>query len=348
MGFVRCLRRTTLACSVLAVGLASLSCLHQPDHTSPAVVKRGQMLMGTLVFVTAVAEDQATANAAASAAFVEISRLESLLSTWIPTSDLSRLNAAAGRAPITVSTDTMDLLKRSVTMAELTGGGFNIALGPAVEAWNVNEQPRIPSEEELARLRPLIDLSGLQLNDRDGTVYLARDGMRVDVSGIGKGFAVDRAVGAMRQAGAIAGVIALSGDIKTFGEMPDGHPFVFGIQHPREPLALIGRIALKNEAISTAGDYERFFERDGVRYHHILDPNSLRPARGCQSVTIVAKEGVMADGLDTGIFTMGPEQGMALIERLADVEGIIVDSQGHILVSSGLKGRVMLNDPAYK
>ena len=313
-----------------------------------AVIRRSQLLMGTLVEVTAVAQDNATAQQAAVSALSEIRRLEQLLSPWISTSDLSRLNAAAGRHPVKVSPETMGLLKRSLDMAQLTEDGFSIVIGPAVEAWNVNEQPRIPSDTELARLRPLIDLSALQLNDRDGTVYLARDGMRVDVGGIGKGFAADRAVDAMRQTGALAGVIALSGDIKTFGEMPDGHPFVFGIQHPREPSALIGRIALKNEAISTAGDYERFFERDGVRYHHILDPNTLQPARGCQSVTIVAKEGVIADGLDTGIFTMGPERGMALIERLADVEGIIVDSQGHILVSSGLKGRVMLSDPAYK
>jgi thiamine biosynthesis lipoprotein len=312
------------------------------------MVKRSQMLMGTLVFVTAVAADQRRANAAASAAFAEIRRLESLLSTWIPTSDLSRLNAEAGRAPVRVSLETMELLKRSMTMAELTGGGFNIALGPVIEAWNISKEARIPSDEELAGLRPLIDLSALHLHDADGTAYLARDGMRVDVGGIGKGFAADRAVDAMRRAGAVAGVVALSGDIKTFGEMPDGHSFLFGIQHPREPSGLIGRIALKNEAISTAGDYERFFERDGVRYHHILDPDTLGPARGCQSVTIVAKDGVMADGLDTGIFIMGPERGMALIERLEDVEGVIVDSQGRILVSSGLKDRVLLSDPMYK
>ena len=312
------------------------------------MVKRSQMLMGTLVFVTSFAADRETANAAASAAFAEIRQLESLLSTWIPTSDLSRLNAAAGRAPVRVSAETMDLLKHSLAVAELTGGGFNIALGPAIEAWNISKEPRIPSDEELARLKPLIDLSALHLDEAGGTAYLAHDGMRVDVGGIGKGFAADRAVDVMRRAGAVAGVIALSGDIKTFGAMPDGDAFLFGIQHPREAVGLIGRIALKNEAISTAGDYERFFERDGVRYHHILDPATLSPGRRCQSVTIVAKDGVMADGLDTGIFIMGPERGMALIERLTDVEGIIVDDQGRILVSSGLKDRLLLSDPTYK
>jgi FAD:protein FMN transferase len=313
-----------------------------------AIMRRSQMLMGALVEVTAIGPDKATAQRSTASALSEIHRLEQLLSTWIATSDLSRLNAAAGRHPVKINRETMDLLKRSLDIAKLTDGKFSIVIGPAVQAWNVNEQPRIPSDEELARLRPLIELSALQLNDADGTAYLTRDGMRVDVGGIGKGFAADRAVDTMRQAGAVAGVVAISGDIKTFGEMPDGDSFVFGIQHPREASALIGRIGLKNEAISTAGDYERFFERDGVRYHHVLDPATLRPARGCQSVTIVAKEGVMADGLDTGIFVMGPEKGMALIERLADVEGVIVDGDGRILVSSGLKDRVLLSDPTYK
>ena len=320
----------------------------QEAFAEQTVMRRSQVLMGTLVDVTAIGPDKTTAQRSAAAALSEIRRLEQLLSTWIATSDLSRLNAAAGRHSVKIHRETMDLLKRCLDIAKLTEGRFSIVIGPAVSAWNVNEEPRIPSEDELALLKPLIDLSNLQLHEHDGTAYLARDGMRVDVGGIGKGFAADRAVEAMRHAGAVAGVIALSGDIKTFGEMPNGESFLFGIQHPRKPSELIGRIALKNEAISTAGDYERFFERNGLRYHHILDPATLRPARGCQSVTIVANEGVMADGLDTGIFIMGPERGMALIERLADVEGVIIDGEGRILVSSGLKDRLVLNDPVYK
>ncbi|WP_447977663.1 FAD:protein FMN transferase [Candidatus Nitrospira bockiana] len=309
------------------------------------VVKRSQMLMGTLVFVTAVAPDDATAQQAAGAAFSEIRRLEALLSTWIPTSEISRLNAAAGRAPVSLSLDTLALLERSLEMARLTDGAFNITMGPVIDAWSVTEQARIPDPEQLARLYPIIDLAGLQLDLRTGTAFLTRAGMRVDVGGIGKGFAADYAVTAMQRAGAIAGVVALSGDIKTFGQPPDREAFVFGIQHPRQEGALLGRLELRDEAISTAGDYERFFERDGVRYHHILDPRTLQPARGCQSVTVVAKEGVVADGLDTGIFVMGPDRGMDLVERLPGVEAIIVDREGRLRISSGLKARLILTDP---
>ena len=145
----------------------------------------------------------------------------------------------------------------------------------------------------------------------------------------------------MQAAGASAGVVAISGDIKTFGRLPDGQRFRFGIQHPRkEQGELIASLALENEAVSTAGDYQRFFIKDGIRYHHILDPTTLQPARLSQSVTIVAPEGTMADGLDTGIFVMGFDKGLALIERLPGVEGLIIGRDGEIFVSSGLQGRL--------
>jgi FAD:protein FMN transferase len=333
------------ACLAIAV---VTGCLYRPIASGPPIVKRSQMLMGTLVFVTAVAEDVPTAQRAAEAALKEIRRLEELLSTWMPASELSRLNDAAGQQSVKISLDTMQVLKRSLEVARLTEGGFNIAVGPAVQAWSVTEQSSIPSEEQLRRLLPLIDLSALQLDETMGTAYLTRAGMRVDVGGIGKGFAADRAAEAMQAAGATAGAVALSGDIKTFGRMPDGEAFLFGIQDPRNESALLATIELHDEAISTAGDYERFFERDGVRYHHILDPRTLQPARECQSVTVIAKDGVMADGLDTGIFVMGPTRGMELVERLQDVEAVIVDRDGSILVSSGLKSRLQFTDATNK
>ncbi|MDQ6733396.1 MAG: FAD:protein FMN transferase [Nitrospirota bacterium] len=336
-------------CLSVCLALAVVTgCLYRPVASAPTMVKRSQMLMGTLVFVTAVAGDVPTAQQAAADALKEVRRLEELLSTWIPTSELSHLNDAAGREPVKVSRDTMQVLTRSLQVAQLTEGGFNIAVGPAVQAWSVTEQSNIPSQEQLDRLFPLVDLSALLLDDAMGTAYLMLAGMRVDVGGIGKGFAADRAVEAMRAAGATGGVVALSGDIKTFGRMPDGETFLFGIQHPRKETTLLATIELHDEAISTAGDYERFFERDGVRYHHILDPRTLQPARECQSVTVIAKEGVMADGLDTGIFVMGPKRGMELVERLPDVEAVIVDRDGAILVSSGLKARVQFTDSTNK
>ncbi len=325
-----------LLCSVF------VGCVGIPTGQELAVVTRAQMQMGTLVKITAVARSESVAQAAATAGFAEIRRLEELLSTWIPTSELSRVNAAAGILPVHVSLETLTVVQRAVQAAEMTDGGFNIAIGPAVDAWRVTEGQRIPTEAELDALRPLVDLMSVHANMRERTIFLAKTGMRIDVGGIGKGYAADQAVEALRKAGAIAGIVALSGDIKTFGRLPDGKMFPVGVQHPRQDGAVLAWIDLQDEAISTAGDYERFFERNGVRYHHILDPRTLQPARSCQSVTVIAREGVWADGLDTGIFVMGPERGMELVEQLPDVEAIIVDADGRLLVSSGLKQRIRL------
>ena len=325
------------------IGMFLLSFLMVGCQGTPHLVKRSQMLMGTVVFVTAVAPDESTAQQAAKAGLDEIRRLEELLSTWIPTSELSKVNAAAGQEPVQISEETFEVLEKSMDMAKLTKGGFNIAVGPAVKAWDASGEGQVPSQEVLEALRPQIDLSEIQLDKKKRTVWLRRQGMQIDVGGIGKGYAADLAARVMQTSGATAGVVALSGDIKTFGRMPDQQRFVFGIQHPRkEQGEVLGRIELENEAVSTAGDYQRYFMKEGIRYHHILDPATLQPARGCQSVTIVAKEGVIADGLDTGIFVMGPTNGMALIESLPDVEGVIVDQEGKVIISSGLKGRLRL------
>lgn len=311
------------------------------------VVKRAQMHMGTLVRITAVAPTEHIGQRAITVGFQEIHRLEKLLSTWRPDSELSRVNAAAGERPIKVSPETLYLVKRAVDMNRLTHGSLNIGLGPAIELWSVMEQPRVPTREELERVRPLVDLGQLSIDESVQTLFLRERGMRLDVGGIGKGYTADRAVEVMKRAGATAGVVALSGDIKTFGRLPDDVRFLFGIRHPREVESVLAFIELEDEAISTAGDYERYFELDGVRYHHILDPVTLEPARLCRSVTVIGREGTLVDGLDTGIFVMGPQRGMELVERLPDVEAVIVDGEGQVLISSGLRQRIKMVEPGH-
>ena len=330
----------TRTCLLTLLCASSAGCVGVVTGQESVVVTRAQMQMGTLVKITAVAQSEFLAQAAAAAGFTEIRRLEEILSTWIPTSELSRVNSSAGEMPVSVGPETMTVVQGAIQAAKMTDGGFNIAVGPAVEAWNVIEGRRIPTESELEAFRPLMDLQAVHVNAQQRTVFLEKAGMRIDVGGIGKGYAADQAVIMMKRAGALAGVVALSGDIKTFGQLPGGKRFPVWIQHPRKEGEALAFIDLEDEAISTAGDYERFFERDGVRYHHILDPKTLQPARSCQSVTVIARDGIWADGLDTGIFVMGPERGMELIERLPNVEAIIIDANGRLLVSSGLKQRV--------
>lgn len=341
MHFNLCNQLFRIHTSLLALLCSSFAgCAVVPHGHESAVVTRAQMQMGTVVKITAVARSESIAQVAATAGFAEIHRLEELLSTWIPTSELSRVNASAGVMPVSVSPETMTVVQGAIQVAEMTDGGFNIAIGPVVDAWNVIENRRIPTEPELKALRPLVDLMAVHADAGKRTIFLEKAGMRIDVGGIGKGYAADQAVMAMKKAGALAGVVALSGDIKTFGQLPGGGKFPVGIQHPRKEGEVLAFIDLEDEAISTAGDYERFFERDGVRYHHILDPKTLQPARSCQSVTVVAREGIWADGLDTGIFVLGVELGMRLVEALPDVEAIIVDHEGVVHVSSGLRDRI--------
>ena len=326
-------------CIVILMSVGVIGCAG-----SPQLVKRGQMHMGTLVFLTAVAPDEQIAHHAVQEGFAEIHRLETILSTWIPDSELSRVNAGAGQKSTKVSQETLEVLTQSLKMDRLTQGKFNIAIGPAVEALNVSREGRIPSHKELDATRPLLNLGNLEIDKESRTVYLRVPGMRVDIGGIGKGYAADLAADVMKKAGATGGIVAISGDIKTFGRLPKGDRFVFGIQHPRKEGIVLGQLELEDEAVSTAGDYQRYFMKDGVRYHHILDPQTLQPARLSQSVTVVAKEGVLADGLDTGIFVMGPEKGMALLERLDEVEGVIVGQTGEIFISSGLQERLQVTD----
>jgi FAD:protein FMN transferase len=298
--------------------------------------------MGTLVELTAVAPSDAIAQAALSAGFQEIRRLENMLSTWIETSELSRVNQAAGLEPVGVSAETFDLLRRALEVAEYTEGGFNIAIGPAVRLWNIPEAPRIPSPMELEIAAQSVDYRRIHLDQSRRTVFLAKLGMQIDIGGIGKGFAAEKAAAVMREIEATGGLVAVAGDFRVFGRRADGTAWPIGIQHPRKPGKILATLDATDEAISTSGDYERYFMKDGVRYHHILDPKTLQPARLCQSVTIIAPDATTADALATGVFVMGPVRGMALVERLG-LGAVIVDAQGMVLVSSRLRDHVKLS-----
>ena len=178
------------------------------------------------------------------------------------------------------------------------------------------------------------------MDERAGTAFLRREGMMVNLGGIGKGYAVDRARDILRQRGFHDFMIQFGGDMYVAGRMGD-HSWRLGIQDPRGPAdRIFAAIELSETTFSTSGDYARFFIKDGRRYHHILDPATGEPATGCRSVTIVTASATVADALSTGVFVLGPDAGMALIERLPDVEGVIVSAKNEVLVSSGLKGRL--------
>jgi thiamine biosynthesis lipoprotein len=300
--------------------------------------------MGSEVHLTAWTDDEPRALQAFEKAFDEFDRLDRLYSVWKDGSDVLHVNAEAGRSPVKVSPETLEVLGVAREVGEWTGGKFDVTFGALSGLWKFDhdQDNTIPRAGDIHRQVPLIDFRAVDVDAERATVFLRRPGMRIHLGGIGKGYAVDRAAAILRAAGVTNFLIQSGGDLYAGGSRGD-RPWRTGIRDPRGPAdRIFAAMDLRDETFSTSGDYERSFIRDGRRYHHILDPDSGQPARGCRSVTIVTRRAVLADALSTGVFVLGPQAGMALIEKLPDVEGVIVSDRNEVLVSSGLRERLEL------
>jgi len=248
---------------------------------------------------------------------------------------------------VKVSGETIEVLAIAHDVSTWTNGKFDITFGALADIWKFDHDQDnvVPDRAAIDKRLPLVNFDEVVTDRAAGTALICKPGMRVHLGGIGKGYAVDRAAAILRARGFNDFMIQSGGDLFVSGLRGD-RPWRLGIRDPRGPAdKSFAALDLTNGTFSTSGDYERFFIKDGRRYHHILDPDLGEPARGCRSVTIVAKTATMADGLSTGVFVLGPEQGMALIERLPDVEGVIVSSENRVLVSSGLTGRLAMIAP---
>jgi thiamine biosynthesis lipoprotein len=328
-----------LAASPPAVALfLTLAC----SAPGPRLVSKAHPTMGSEVRVTAWTADQAGAADAFDALFAEFDRLDSLLSVWKPGSDVLRLNQAAGQAPVPVSRETIEILQAAARASAWTDGKFDITFGAFADVWRFDhdQDNRVPSAAEIASRLPLVDHRRVTIDAAGGTALVEARGMRIHLGGIGKGYAVDRAAAMLRAYGIRDFLLQFGGDLYVGGHPGDGS-WRLGITDPRgEPNDSFAMLELSDATFSTSGDYERFFIADGVRYHHLLDPDTGEPARGSRSVTIVATSAMLADALSTGVFIMGAQAGMALVERLPDVEAVIVSAGNEVLISSGLRGRV--------
>jgi len=312
------------------------------------LVERSRLSMGSEVRLTAWTTDERNALATFEHIFEDFDYLDRLLSVWHAQSAVSRINAAVGRAPVVVSGEVIDVLQTARQISEWTGGKFDITFGALSGLWKFDhdQDNKVPRPRDVSALLPLVDYRAVAVDTQAGTASLDRGGMRIHLGGIGKGFAVDRAAALFRSHGIRDFMIQAGGDLYASGRRGD-RAWRAGIRDPRGPAdRIVAALEMNEETVSTSGDYERFFMKDGRRYHHILDPDSGQPAIGSRSVTIVARRATLADGLSTGVFIMGPAAGMALIERLPDVEGVIVSDGNEVLVSSGLRGRLeMLASP---
>lgn len=305
--------------------------------------------MGTIITVFFWTDDEAKAAKAAQAVFDEMKRLDAVMTTWTPDSEVSRVNAAAGVRPVRVSDETFTVIARAQDVAKKTRGVFDITIGAFRGLWKFDEDMdgTLPDPAEVRRRLSRVGYKHLVLDPKKKTVFLAKKGMSITLGGIAKGYAVDRCVALLHQQGFTNFMIQAGGDMYVAGKK-GAAPWVVGIRDPRgAPDAMFALAPVEDHSFSTSGDYERGFVKDGVRYHHILDPRTGHPARGSRSVTIRAKDAFTADAWSKVLFILGPEKSRALMkrEKLTDFEAVWVDADNAIHKTPGLEGTLRIVKP---
>ncbi len=311
-----------------------------PSTTAPAQSKgawyqREEAIMGTRIAVELWATDPGLAQRGIDAVMADMHRTDRLMSTYKPESQLSQVNAHAFDRPVQVDADIIDVVEKSFAYSQLSDGIFDITYASVGYLYDYRAQLH-PTDEQIAAALQAIDYRQLQV-DRDArTIRFLRPGMRIDLGGFAKGWAVDRGVEILRALGIEHAMVNAGGDTRLLGDRL-GKPWIVGIRDPRRDGAVVTRIPLADEAISTSGDYERYFEQDGVRYHHILVPGTGKSPSDVRSVTVIGPNATRTDGLTKPVFILGVERGMEYVRRVGDVEAVIIDNQGQVYYSPGLE-----------
>lgn len=293
-----------------------------------------QAIMGTRIHVELWSEDPAQAKAALEAVFDEMRRIDRLMSPFHEDTELARINREAADHPVACSPELLNLIREALQYSKLTGGAFDITFASAGHLYDYR-RGIAPDPQALAEALPAIDWHHVGVNELAGTVAFDDSRVRIDLGGIAKGYAVDRSLELLKARGIRRALVTAGGDTGILGDR-GGRPWVVGIRAPRDPDGLVARVPLENAAVSTSGDYERYFEADGRRYHHILNPRTGTSVGAVQSVTVIGPDATTTDALSTSIFVLGVDKGLALADRLDGIEAVIVDRDGHMHYSAGL------------
>jgi thiamine biosynthesis lipoprotein len=287
--------------------------------------------------------DEAKVRALFDAATAEIVRLEKLMTTWDPQSEVSRVNAAAGKEPVRVGPETFDVIREALHASAISDGTFDITFETLHGLWKFDQDldPHPPTPAAVRALVRYMGFRHVKLDATASTVFLDESHVRIGLGGIAKGYAVDHAAKVLLDGGLASFYAQAGGDLYTHGSKPDGSPWIAGIRDPRGPENdYFATMLVSDHAFSTAGDYERSYVVDGKRYHHIIDPRTGYPATASRSVTIWAPTALLADEIDDAVFILGPERGLSLVESLEGVGAVIVDSHNHVWTSQRLEGHV--------
>jgi thiamine biosynthesis lipoprotein len=295
---------------------------------------RTEAIMGTRCAVELWSDDPVAGEAAIASVFDDMKRIDHLMSTWKEDTEISLVNREGGKHPVKISQELFSLLQVSVNYSELTHGAFDITYASVGYLYDFKKGVH-PTEAAIAKALPGINWRHMILDPKKTTVFFTRPGMRIDLGGIAKGYSVDRGIEILQKQGITRAMVNAGGDTRIIGDR-FGKPWVVGIRDPDHENKMFLRMPLSNTAFSTSGDYERYFDEDGKRFHHIIDPKTGDSARKCRSVTIISGNATRTDALTKSVFIMGPEEGIKFIDTLPDVDAVAVAPDGKVFYSKGL------------
>jgi len=339
---IRAGRRFPLFCAVIAVAAVAITLA----ACSKAAPSRVEFALNTVCSVTLYDEAK---DSVYRDIFSRIREIENRMSAYLAETDIARVNAAAGKAPVRVNDDVFEVVERAVYYAELSGGAFDPTIGTLTSIWGIGgNNPRVPSQAEIDAVLPLVNWRNIELDRERRSVFLKQPGMVLDLGAIAKGYAADEAAAIIRKARIGRAIIDLGGDVLTCGVKPDKSPWRVGLQDPYKSRgAYIGVVTGAEKAMATSGVYERYFDAGGVRYHHLFSPSDGYPAdNGLLSVTIIADRSMDADALSTASFILGYENGRALVDSLEGVEAVFVFRDMNVRKTGG--ANFTLTDESYR
>lgn len=294
--------------------------------------------MGTRFEITAMAEETKIAQSAVKEGIQEIQRIEKLISSWDANSQTSAINQNAGVRPVNVDLELFNLIERSLKISQLTKGAFDISFASIDHIYLFDKQEHnLPAEDQRSVSIQSINWQNVVLNRDEQSVLLKNKGMRIGFGGIGKGYAANRASKIMKEiVGVRSGIVNASGDIYAWGENGNTNGWSIQIANPEDPNLSIGQLYIKDASVVTSGDYEKYFMNNGSRYSHIIDPKTGLPTSGIKSATIICPDAELGDALATSLFVLGIEEGLALINRLKNVEALIISDDNEVFKSNNL------------
>lgn len=301
------------------------------------VHKKKLSMLGSPFEITLIAKDTVEGNYFADLAIAEVKRIENQISDWIPTTQISEINKNAGKKAIKVDDEVFELVQRAIKISKLTNGAFDISYASMDKIWKFDgSMKEMPSPEAIKKSVEKIGYQNIILDDKEKTIFLKLEGMKLGLGGIGQGYIADKVKALLQSKGCTSGIVNVSGDINTWGKQLDGKPWTIGIINPMNKNKVFATFPIEDSAVETSGSYEKFVMFNGVRYSHIIDPRTGYPATGIVSVSVFAKQTEVADALATGIFVLGIEVGLDLVNQLKGIQCIIVDDKGKIHTSKGI------------